>query len=401
MHHFSAERIVMPSLSVIIPTYCEAENLPELISRIDAAVREAGIETEILVVDDNSPDETPAVCAELAEQFPLRLIVRKTERGLASAVIAGMNAASGEVLLCMDADLSHPPEKVPELYAALQNGNDLDCPADFVMGSRYVNGGGTDEDWGLFRLLNSKVATWLARPLTRVSDPMAGFFAIKQSTFARAEPLDPVGFKIALELIVKCRCQHVAEVPIQFHDRKHGESKLSLKEQINYLRHLSRLYAHQWKTAASFVLFGCVGLTGFGIDVLLFLLLMQWVSVGIAAGVAIGGAMTWNYVLNRQVTFRNTPRKPWFAQYLLFCGSCLLGGVLNWMTRVGLVTGTVYFSAHPLQAAAVGVLAGMVSNFLLCRFFVFASPESIFGPRVAKTPAATNPIPQPERGVSV
>ncbi len=266
----------MPDLSVIVPTFCEAENLPELVSRIDAASREAGIDAEILVVDDNSPDETRAVCAELAARFPLRLIVRTTERGLASAVVAGMNQARGEVLLCLDADLSHPPEKIPELYRALADGGGQ---ADFVMGSRYVAGGGTDEDWGWFRWINSRVATWLARPLTRVSDPMAGFFALKRTDFERAEELDPIGFKIALELIVKCRCRHVAEVPIQFHDRKHGESKLNLREQVNYLRHLNRLYAHRYKNLTWFVLFGLVGLTGFGIDLALFYLLLQVLPV--------------------------------------------------------------------------------------------------------------------------
>ena len=279
----------MTDLSVIVPTYCEAENLPELVSRIHAAARAAGIDAEILVVDDNSPDQTRAVCAELSATFPLRLIVRTSDRGLASAVIAGMNEAAGRVLLCLDADLSHPPEKIPELYRALAAAGDH---ADFVMGSRYVADGGTDEDWGWFRWLNSRVATWLARPLTRVSDPMAGFFALRRSDFEQAEELDPIGFKIALELIVKCRCRHVAEVPIQFHDRKHGESKLNLREQFNYLRHLRRLYAHRYKNLAWLVLFGCVGLTGFAIGLVLFYLLLGVLPVASAGAIAIWGAMS-------------------------------------------------------------------------------------------------------------
>ncbi len=249
-----------------------------------------------------------------------------------------------------------------------------------MIGSRYTPGGGTDEDWGLLRQINSRVATWLARPLTRISDPMAGFFAIRRETFESAEELDPVGFKIALELIVKCRCQNVAEVPIQFHNRKHGESKLNLKEQLNYLRHLKRLYAFRWKDPAWLVLFGCVGLSGFGIDLVLFYLLMQFLSVGTAGGFAIWGAMSWNYVLNRTITFRNTPRRPWLRQYVAFCASCLVGGIFNWITRVGLVKEAAHFAAHPLEAAAIGVLAGMVFNFLCCRFFVFAGPESVFPP---------------------
>jgi dolichol-phosphate mannosyltransferase len=276
----------------------------------------------------------------------------------------------------MDADLSHPPESIPSLYSALSTQDD--STPDFVIGSRYVPGGGTDEDWGLLRKINSRVATWLARPLTRTSDPMAGFFALRRETYQSAEELDPVGFKIALELIVKCGCRHVAEVPIQFHNRKHGQSKLNLKEQINYIRHLKRLYAFRWKNPMWVLLFGCVGLTGFGIDLLLFFLLMQILSVGAAGALSIWGAMSWNYVLNRTVTFRNTPRRPWLRQYAAFCASCLIGGIFNWITRVGLVQQTAYFAAHPLEAAVLGVMAGMVFNFLCCRFFVFANPGSVF-----------------------
>jgi dolichol-phosphate mannosyltransferase len=222
---------------VIVPTYREADNLPLLVPRLDAALRALRRPGEILVVDDNSPDDTRAVCARLARSYPLRLLTRTHERGLATAVLHGLRAATGEVLVVLDADLSHPPERIGELVAELER-----PPADFVLGSRYVAGASTDEGWGLFRRLNSLVATLLARPITRARDPMAGFFALHAATFRSARRLDPVGYKIALELIVKCGCRHVREVPIHFTDRVKGESKLNLHEQVNYLRHLARLY---------------------------------------------------------------------------------------------------------------------------------------------------------------
>jgi dolichol-phosphate mannosyltransferase len=227
-------------VSVIVPTYCEAENLAELIPRLSGVLAKAGITSEILIVDDDSPDNTQKVCASLAVKYPVRLFVRQGERGLSSAVIHGMGQTSGEVLVVMDADLSHPPEKVPELYAAVKADE-----ADFAVGSRYVPGGGTDDNWGLFRWLNSKVATLLAWPLTSCRDPMSGFFAIRKETFQAAEKLSPVGYKIGLELIVKCGCQRIKEVPILFANRLHGESKLSLREQFLYLRHLKRLYQYK------------------------------------------------------------------------------------------------------------------------------------------------------------
>jgi dolichol-phosphate mannosyltransferase len=234
----------MPELSVIVPTYREAENLRLLVPRIFEATRSAGIDAEIVIVDDASPDDTVAVCAEFEGLYPLRLIVRRDERGLSTAVLRGLHEAAGDVLLVMDADLSHPPEKLPEMYAAA-----LDPANDFVIGSRYVAGGTTADDWGPFRWVNSRVATLLARPLTTALDPMAGFFALRRETFDSAESLDPIGYKIGLELIVKCRCRRVAEVPIHFSDRVHGQSKLSLREQVNYLRHLHRLYAHRFPVA--------------------------------------------------------------------------------------------------------------------------------------------------------
>ena len=360
----------MCDLTVVVPTYLEAANLPELVSRIERATTSAGIRTEILIVDDNSPDDTPMVCKELAVDYPLRLIVRTTERGLASAVVAGMRAARGDVLLCMDADLSHPPEQIPALYHAVCE-TDGEANADFVIGSRYVPGGGTDAAWGVFRWLNSKIATVLARPLTKVQDPMAGFFALRRETFEQAAPLDAIGWKIGLELIVKCDCRSVTEVPIHFADRTEGESKLNLHEQINYLRHLRKLYAFRFPNLVWFLLFGCVGLTGVVVDLSMFQLLLNWLTVPLAAVLSIWAAMTWNYVLNRQITFRNTPRKPWWKQYAAFCGSCLFGGLINWATRSSLCLGSAYFAAHPLQAALLGVVAGMASNFLLCRFLVF------------------------------
>ena len=227
-------------VSVIVPTYCEAENLPTLLPRIVSAFNTAKLNGEILIVDDSSPDNTEQVCKDLALTLPVRLIVRDDERGLSSAVIHGMMQAAGETLVVMDADLSHPPETIPELVRAIQLGD-----ADFAIGSRYVSGGGTDEKWGLFRRLNSKVAGFLARPLTAVRDPMAGFFAIRRSVFQSAERLDPIGYKIGLELMIKCRCRRIREVPIFFAERLYGESKLSFKEQLKYLRHLRRLYAYK------------------------------------------------------------------------------------------------------------------------------------------------------------
>jgi len=231
-----------PEASIIVPTFQEAGNLPALISRIAVALDNVNLSYEILVVDDNSQDGTSTVCSGLSERFPLRLITRRGQRGLATAVICGLNAARGKVLVVMDADLSHPPEAIPKLVQALQSPS-----VDFVIGSRYVEGGKVDDSWMWFRRINSLFATILARGLTSARDPMAGFFALNQSTFVQAGDLQPLGYKIGLELIVRCKCRRVAEVPISFQDRTCGQSKLTLRQQWLYLRHLGRLYVAKYQ----------------------------------------------------------------------------------------------------------------------------------------------------------
>mgnify|MGYP006288287169 CR=1 FL=1 len=220
-----------------MPTFRESENLPELADRVDRALRAAGVDYELIVVDDDSGDGIEEAAERLREAGrPIRTIVRHGERDLSAAVIRGFREAAGERLVCMDADLSHPPERIPAMLDMLAQPG-----VDFVIGSRYVEGGSTEEGRGFLRWLNSMAATLLARPFTDARDPMAGFFALRRETFERAAPLDPVGYKIGLELIVKCPCRGVREIPIHFARRKHGQSKLSLRQQVLYLKHLWRL----------------------------------------------------------------------------------------------------------------------------------------------------------------
>lgn len=249
----------VPDISIIVPTYREEPNLRPLVSRIAATMDPLGRPYEILIVDDDSRDGTEATAVELAKQHPLKLIVRTGMRDLSLAVLDGLRQAQGQYLVVMDADLSHPPERIPDLLGALDR-----QPADFVIGSRYVPGGRT-EDFGGRRRLNSYVATLLARPLTGdINDAMAGFFALKRETFERAQNLNPIGYKIGLELICRCDCRHVVEVPINFHNRIHGHSKLNFEQQARYLVHLDRLYRdyHQtWGLAVRPVLWGMLGAT--------------------------------------------------------------------------------------------------------------------------------------------
>ena len=224
-------------VSVIVPALNEGPNLGPLVEQIDAAL--GGRSYEVLIVDDNSKDDTPEVCAGLAGRYPVRLLVRTEPKdGLSGAVLYGMSQARGDVFVVMDADLQHPPSKLPQLIDLVEKGE-----TDFALGSRYVAGGSTGERWGLMRKINSRVATWLARPFAgSVGDPMSGFFALRRRTYERGRRLTPLGYKIGLELMCKCRVAGVREVPIHFAERTRGQSKLTIREQFRYLEHLSRLY---------------------------------------------------------------------------------------------------------------------------------------------------------------
>ena len=225
------------SASIIVPTYREAPNIEPLVTRVFAATTQAGIGVELIIVDDDSQDGTEQIVEQLRERYSVRLVVRRGERGLSGAVLAGFREAKFDRFVVLDADLQHPPEMVPQLLARLDQG---DC--DFVIGTRYGRTGAIAADWPIRRRLGSAVATLLARPLARLSDPMSGFFALHRRTWEQAAALDPIGYKIALELFVKGRCRRPAEVPITFASRTAGVSKASFAEGRRYLRHLARLY---------------------------------------------------------------------------------------------------------------------------------------------------------------
>lgn len=232
-------------ISIVVPTYREADNLALVARAVDEAFAGLGQEYELLFIDDDSQDGSEQICADLATRLPVRIVVRRGERGLATAVIHGIEVSAGEMIVVMDGDLSHPPSAIPEIIGRLQSGE-----SDFVLGSRYVKGGSIHDDWSLFRRLHSAVPSMLARPLCPLRDPMSGFFAFRRADMPDPNRLSPIGYKIALEIFVKGDFRNPSEVPIHFADRQHGESKLSLKEQLNFIRHLGRLYAYKIRPGA-------------------------------------------------------------------------------------------------------------------------------------------------------
>ena len=351
-------------ITVVVPTYCEAENLPHLIDRLGKVREQSGLDLDVLIMDDNSQDGSAELIAARPEKW-VQIVVRTQDRGLSPSVLDGMKRATGDVLVCMDADLSHPPEAIPQMLHKLEEG------ADFVIGSRYVQGGSTSDDWGFLRWLNSRVATLLARPLTSARDPMAGFFALRRSSFEAGHDFNPVGYKIGLEFIVKCGCERVVEVPIHFEDRLLGKSKLTMRQQLLYIKHLRRLYTFKFGAWSQLVQFLTVGGLGTLVNlVLLTFLLRLGLELKPAVALAILLSMVFNFVLNRRFSFGEAREPRWLKQFVGFMAACSVGAVINYVVTLLFVG---MFGLRAQLAALVGIAAATAFNFVASRYLVFRS----------------------------
>jgi dolichol-phosphate mannosyltransferase len=255
----------MAQYSIIVPAYKECGNLKPLTEGIFKALEQdqfrRGV-VELIIVDDNSNDGSVETVAKLKQAgYPVNILVRTKERGLSSAVIHGFHHSRGDFFLVMDADLQHPPEYVPKLLRAFEKNRGK---VEFVLGTRYGAGVKIDESWPIHRRVISWGARVLARPLTPLSDPMSGFFAIRRDVFVRGEKdVSAIGYKIALELFVKCRVRHYEEVGFSFAARTIGESKLTGKVIVHYLKHLRTLYIFEYMRWMIYLLVALVILTMF------------------------------------------------------------------------------------------------------------------------------------------
>jgi dolichol-phosphate mannosyltransferase len=364
-------------LSLVVPTYNERENIQTLIERISELLDpmlDRGY--EIVVVDDDSPDRTWEVAEALCSNYPqLKVIRRQQERGLSTAVIRGWQTAEGEILGVIDSDLQHPPEILLEMLTALREG------ADLVVASRHIEGGGVS-DWGLIRRFLSRGAQMLGliilpNAIGRVSDPMSGYFMVRRNAVVGRD-LDPIGYKILIEVLGRCQIDRIAEIGYIFQERKEGASKVTWKQYVEYIQHLIRLRSRGRLEKLKqrfeipikrFMRFGLVGLSGVFVDMAIFYLLHDPAALGlpltrskvIAAEIAIVNNFLWNDLW----TFRDisSQQRGWskrIKRFIKFNLVCLLGLLLN----VAIVNILVnYFNIHYLVANLIAIAIVTVWNF--------------------------------------
>jgi len=323
-------------LSLVIPTYNESNNIAEIVRLLSQQLDQALPGTyELIVVDDNSPDRTWEIAQALIAEYPqLRVMRRIEERGLSTAVIRGWQVARGEVLGVIDADLQHPPELLLQLWGEIQRGGDM------AVASRHVEGGGVS-DWSVIRRFLSRGAQMLGLILLpgvvgRVSDPMSGYFLVRRHCLV-GRTLSPLGYKILIEVLARGRVPWIGEVGYVFQERQAGESKVTSKQYVDYLRHLLRLRL-SLGPVGRLLRFGAVGFSGVFVDMLVLYLLsdpstLHWGltrSKIVAAELAIINNFIWNdFWTFGDIARRQPGKRQRLKRFLKFNTVCLAGLVLN------------------------------------------------------------------------
>jgi dolichol-phosphate mannosyltransferase len=370
-------------VTIVSPTYNEAENISHLVHEIGTVL--SGIDYELLIADDDSPDRTWAVAQKLASENPrIRVLRRTTDRGLSPAVIDGFLSSSSDYIGVTDADLQHDPAILPQMIAA------LDAGAEIAVGSRYIEGGGTGT-WNAARRFQSWVATKLAQTFlgVKLTDPMSGYFILRRDDFNRIhKQLDSSGFKILLEIIARLAPSKLEEVPYTFRARVAGESKMSSKVVLQYLGQLWRLSSVSRYMSVRFIKFALVGASGTIINLCAFLGfarlfgLRDWRVSALATLLA---NLT-NYVINNAWTFVDRGHRGWslLRGYVTYLGLSLVGMSASTLTFAGLAN--AYHSYLHIQPAKesyilalgfqlVAILVGTVFNYELNRRFTWRDTD--------------------------
>jgi len=402
-------------VSVIIPTYNEYQNILHLVEVIKRKLP-GGLFTEIIIVDDNSPDGTGKLIENHIQRNQLssrgrliqhhedddnvmvksgnsvvKLIRRESKKGLASAVMHGIRSSTGQYILVMDADFSHPPEAVPVLITELMN--DPDC---IVIASRYTDGGSV-AGWPFKRVLLSRLAAKIARhglKLRNIRDPISGFFAFPRHIIENIG-ISSSGYKLLLEILVKTKGAKVKEVPYAFTNRKLGESKLDSRIIFDYLWAIWYLYRYGRKSRGSMktekekrtsvlflskaARFYTVGATGLLINYVVSILLSKGIISDFwyvqASVIGIFVSVTSNFILNKIWTFedRNIITKNTLKQYVFFVGLSAVGAVIQLTLLYIFVQSGFQYALSLILAVA----SASVSNFLLNKKWTFH--EKIWG----------------------
>jgi dolichol-phosphate mannosyltransferase len=362
---------------IIVPTYNERDNVAALVEALQIEFASLPHEMHILVVDDDSPDGTADIVRELQGRWPNLHLLNGHKQGLGVAYIRGMRHAmdklSAEIVFEMDADFSHKPGDVPRLLAAIDDG------ADFVIGSRYVKGGSIPQEWGLYRRLNSRFGNIVARYLAgiySVRDCTAGFRAIRTSILRRIDfdklRVQGYAFQVALLHAAKTEKARITEIPVDFVDRTCGESKLGLRDIIEFILNAWWI---RFDSSKTFIKFLIVGASGVGVNLGIFtLLLAQGLNKYAASPIAVELSIISNFFLNNGWTFRWRKTKDGVrTKGLKFNAVSLLSLSLSYSTFI--VMSFLLPDYPPQLHQFAGIIPATLANYFLNSNWTFKHTE--------------------------
>jgi dolichol-phosphate mannosyltransferase len=358
---------------IIIPTYNEHDNIIPLFTALQQQFKTMAEDMHILVVDDHSPDGTGVLVRHLADEQPNVHLIEGNKAGLGVAYMRGMTHAMEElkadVVFEMDADFSHDPADVPRLLQALLGG------ADFVIGSRYVDGGTIPREWGPLRKLNSMFGNIVARYLAgiyRIHDCTAGFRAIRTSVLRQIDfsALNVKGYAFQVALLHQAVTlgARVQEIPVHFTDRTRGDSKLGFSDITEFILAAWWIRLRSLKT---FCRFSAVGITGVGVNLVIFTLLLHLdMNKFLASPIAIECSIISNFFLNNYWTFKERKTKDRTGiKGLKFNIVSLLSLLVSYATFIGM---GILFPRVSLQwNQLVGIAPAMLVNYFCNIYWTF------------------------------
>ena len=373
-----------PQVSIIIPTYNESQNIRNVLKSIGDIIPKNTF-TEAIVVDDNSPDGTGKIVEDYLKNvkkiagYTIDIIHRTTKNGLSSAILSGIQRATGDTIVVMDSDLSHPPQIIPKMIDVLKQ---YQC--DLVVASRYITGGNI-QGWTTKRKLMSKIATMIAKKGlgVKTKDPMSGFFAFKKNIIKELN-FDALGYKLLLEILVKTKGLNIKEIPYTFENRKFGSSKLDYSTIIDYFKSVWKLYkngkiktTNEKRNSVRFLSkatrFFTVGASGLAVNYIISTLFTSgltdfwYIHANIFGIIA---SISTNFVLNKVWTFedRDFARKKILSQFGKFSMFSSIGALV----QIGIVFWLVdtYDVSYPL-ALISAITTAAFSNFVLNKKLTF------------------------------
>jgi len=352
-------------LSVVIPTFNESYGISKILRSLHSSLTELQIKFEIILVDDDSPDNTWEIAAELLEEIPELTVIRRVgAKGLATAVICGWQYSNGRLLGVMDGDGQHPVGVVKDLFTVFSDKNN-----EVAIASRYLPHGGIKK-WSLSRRLLSRGAQTLGQLLLpgaigTINDPMSGFFIVKRSIITKTE-LDPVGYKILLEILARSQANKIQEVPYVFLERSSGKSKVALSHYSSYLRHLLRLRIQPLRSRA-LVRYLLVTAGALVLDAVIFFWLFDvnnW-NLTRSAALAGEGGILFTILLHDLWTFAGRPVRTLTDRIRRLVGVHLALGALMFLRLLAINAFVNWFSLDPLLAFLLTLTVVMPGGHLL------------------------------------